>query len=145
MNINQVLIVGRLTRDPEMKALPSGTGVTSFSLATSFKNKDKEETEYHNIVIFGKQAENSHKYLKKGQIALVEGRLKTREWEKEGIKMRTTEIIASRVQFGPNADGSAQKKSHDSGGPGDYSQNKRSHSVLPDYPEDEINPEDIPF
>lgn len=146
------MIGGRLTRDPEMKSLPSGSVVTSFSLATSSSRKGKdggeriEETEYHNITVFGKQAESSAQYLKKGQVAFVEGRLKTRSWEKDGVKQYKTEIIADRVQFGPKTDGAQKAPRTESSGPGDYSQKKKaSPSVLPDYPEDEINAEDIPF
>ena len=105
MYLNKAIIIGNLTRDPELKALPSGTNVTSFSLATNrnWKNKDgnkQEEVEFHNITVFGKQAESSAQYLKRGQSALVEGRLQTRSWEKDGAKHYRTEIVADRVQFG---------------------------------------------
>lgn len=136
-----------------MKSLPSGSAVTTFSLATSSTRKGKdderiEETEYHSIVVFGKQAENCARFLRKGQIAAVDGKLKTRSWEKDGSKQYRTEIIADRVQFGPSESGGQKKESgrKESSGPGDYSQNRKSSpSVLPDYPEDEINPDDIPF
>ena len=138
MNINKSIIAGRLTRDPELKALPSGQHVCNFSLATSENYTDRdgnkqESTEYHNIVVYGKQAENCAKYLVKGQLALCEGKLTTRSWEKDGQKMYRTEIVAQRVQFGPKAGGSEQSGAQN-----------REPSV-PDYPEDEINPEDIPF
>lgn len=153
MNVNSAMIIGRLVRDPEMKSLPSGSAVTTFSLATSSTRKGKdderiEETEYHSIVVFGKQAENCARFLRKGQIAAVDGKLKTRSWEKDGSKQYRTEIIADRVQFGPSESGGQKKESgrKESSGPGDYSQNRKSSpSVLPDYPEDEINPDDIPF
>lgn len=108
MNLNSVTIAGRLTKNPELKALPSGQNVCNFSLATSKTYKDKdgnqqESTEYHNIVVFGKQAENCAKYLLKGQLALVEGELSTRSWEKDGTKHYRTEIVAQRVQFGPKS------------------------------------------
>lgn len=135
MNFNKVLVAGRLTRDPELKALPSGGHVCNFSLATnhSYKNKSGETVdtpEYHNVVVFGAAAENSARYLTKGAIALVEGRLQTRSWDKDGQKQYRTEIMADRVQFGPRLSGTPEAK---------------SESVLPDYPQDEINPEDIPF
>ncbi len=152
MYLNKAMIYGNLTRDPEMKALPSGMNVTSFSLATNRTYNDRdgkrqEQVEYHNIVVFGKQADTTAKYLKKGSGAYVEGRLQTRSWEKDGQKLYRTEIVADRVQFGPRSDG---------GGGGSYSggaaqaspaQNPQdAHaSVLPDYPEEDINPEDIPF
>ena len=128
MNFNSVTIAGRLTRDPEIKALPSGMTCTTFSLATSRKYKDTEETEYHNVVTFDKTAEACGKYLLKGQICLVTGRLATRSWDKDGVKMYRTEIIADRVEFGPKA--------------GDV---ERVVTEPSEYPEEEINPEDIPF
>ncbi len=151
MYLNKAMIYGNLTRDPEMKALPSGMNVTSFSLATNRTYNDRdgkrqEQVEYHNIVVFGKQADTAAKYLKKGSGAYVEGRLQTRSWEKDGQKLYRTEIVADRVQFGPRSDG---------GGGGNYggaaqaspAQNPQDAqaSVLPDYPEEDINPEDIPF
>lgn len=106
MYINSATIYGNLTRDPEMKALPSGMSVTNMSVATNRTYNDKdgkkqEETEYHNVVVFGKTAENCAKYLTKGAGVLVEGRLQTRSWEKDGQKQYRTEVVAERVQFGP--------------------------------------------
>lgn len=145
------MIIGRLVRDPETKALPSGSMVATFSLATSSTRKGKnderiEETEYHSIVVYGKQAENCGRYLKKGQIAAVDGKLKTRSWEKDGAKQYRTEIVADRVQFGPSGDGEQKQKSdRQSNRSESYPRKQSSPSVLPDYPEDEINPDDIPF
>lgn len=106
MYINKAMVYGNLTRDPEMKALPSGQNVTSMSIATNRTYNDKdgnkqEQVEYHNIVVFGKTAENVAKYLTKGSSAFVEGRLQTRSWEKDGQKQYRTEIVAETVQFGP--------------------------------------------
>ncbi len=148
MYLNKAIIIGNLTRDPEIKALPSGIQVTSFSIATNRVYKDKsgnkkEETDFHNIVVFGRQAETCGQYLKKGQNAMVEGRLQTRSWEKDGAKQYRTEIIADRVQFGVRANGAA------GGAPkGDTSSAPANNSVAEEqieYPSDEINPEDIPF
>ncbi len=105
MYLNKAMVYGNLTRDPEMKSLPSGQQVTSMSIATNRTWNDKdgkkqEEVEYHNIVVFGKQAENCAKYLTKGSGVYVEGRLQTRSWDKDGVKMYRTEIIAETVQFG---------------------------------------------
>ena len=105
MYLNLAIVVGNLTRDPEPRSLPSGQPVTSFSLATNRVWKDKngerkEQSEFHNIVVFGKTAESVAQYLKKGDSALVEGRLQTRSWESDGIKKYRTEIVANRVQFG---------------------------------------------
>lgn len=108
MYLNKVMVYGNLTRDPEMKALPSGSNVTSMSIATNRTWTDKdgkkqEEADYHNIVVFGKTAENCAKYLTKGTAAYVEGRLQTRSWEKDGVKQYRTEIVADTVQFGPKS------------------------------------------
>lgn len=110
MFINKAMLMGNLCANPEMKALPSGSTVTNFSIATNrvYNDKDgnkQEEAEFHNVVVFGKQAENVAKYLTKGSSAFVEGRLQTRSWDKDGVKMYRTEIIADIVQFGPKSGG----------------------------------------
>ena len=110
MYLNKTTIIGNLTRDPELKALPSGIKVANFSLATNrtFKDKDgnkQEEVEYHNCVAFGNQGENIAKYMKKGSQLLVEGRLKTSSWEKEGQKFYKTEIVVEGSQFGSKPTG----------------------------------------
>jgi len=116
MNVNSVTIAGRLTKDAELKALPSGSNVCNFSLATSeYYEKDgekQESTEFHNIVVFGRQAENCAKYLAKGQLALVQGKLQTRSWEKDGVKHYRTEVVAMIVQFGPKSSGEANSEPH---------------------------------
>ncbi len=149
MYLNKAMIYGNLTRDPEMKALPSGMQVCSFSLATNrvFNDRDgkrQEIADYHNVVVFGKQAENCAKYLSKGNSAYVEGRMQTRSWDKDGVKQYRTEVIADRVQFGPKG-GSSAPSGNAGAGAASTGSNDRSASVLPDYPEEEINPEDIPF
>lgn len=148
MYLNKAMIYGNLTRDPEMKSLPSGIQVTSFSVATNrvYNDRDgkrQEQADYHNIVVFGRQAETSAQYLKKGSGVYVEGRLQTRSWDKDGVKQYRTEVVADRVQFGPRTDG---------GGGGNYQANAGTASApqqdapaMPDYPNEEINPEDIPF
>ena len=141
------MVFGNLTRDPEMKALPSGMNVTSFSVATNrrFKDRDgnyQDAVDYHNIVVFGRQAETSAQYLHKGSSAYIEGRLQTRSWEKDGQKQYRTEIVADRVQFGPksgeNAGGGAPANNTPATDAG-------SAPAAPNYPDEEINPEDIPF
>ena len=112
MNCNKAIVAGNLTRDPELKALPSGANVTNFSIATNRTYNDaegnpQEQAEFHEIVVFGKQAENCAKYLTKGSLALVEGRLQTRSWDKDGVTMKRTEIVADSVQFGPKGNQSA--------------------------------------
>lgn len=107
MNLNKVFLIGRLTRDPEIKNLPSGTKVCQIGLATDrfFTNKEgkkQQETEFHNVVLFGRLAEIASQYLKKGSLVYVEGRLRTRSWENgNGNKKMKTEIIAERIQLGP--------------------------------------------
>lgn len=138
MNLNKIHLIGRVTKDPEVKALPSGVQVCSFSLATNRTWKDKdgakqEETDFHNVVAFGKQAEVIGQYVKKGQLLFVEGRNKTRTWEHptHKINMYRTEIIVENFQFGPKAGNTAAATSSDDSGI--------------DFPEEEINPDDIPF
>lgn len=103
--INKAILVGRLGKDPEVRYTPDGMMVTSFSLATDEQRKDKngervKTTEWHRIVTFGKLAEICGKYLVKGKLIYLEGRLQTRAWEdKEGNKRSTTEIIASNMQM----------------------------------------------
>ena len=108
--LNKALVMGNLTRDPELKGLPSGSTVCNFSIATNRTWKDKEgnkqeEPEFHNIVVYGKQADSCGQYLKKGQEALVEGRIQTRSWEGEdGKKNYRTEIVGESVTFGRKGD-----------------------------------------
>ncbi|HEU4677447.1 MAG TPA: single-stranded DNA-binding protein [Candidatus Paceibacterota bacterium] len=142
MYLNKAMVYGNLTRDPELKSLPSGMQVCSFGIATNRVYKDRdgkraEQTDYHNIVVFGRQAETCAQYLKKGAGAFVEGRLQTRSWEQDGAKQYRTEIIADRVQFGPKSTGG--------GAPMGASPKAEPAGNAPEYPEEEINPEDIPF
>ncbi len=147
MYLNKAMIFGNLTRDPELKSLPSGIQVCSFSIATNRVYKDKEgkkveQTDYHNVVVFGRQAETSAQYLKKGASAYIEGRIQTRSWEAEGVKQYRTEIVADRVQFGPRTGGTTGGGAPASSG----AQNSApAQSGAPEYPEEDINPEDIPF
>jgi single-strand DNA-binding protein len=104
-SVNKVILVGNLGRDPEMRYLPSGDAVASFSVATTETWKDKngqrqEQTEWHRISMFGKQAEVAGQYLKKGSSVYIEGRLQTRKWtDKEGHERQTTEVRADRMQM----------------------------------------------
>ncbi len=145
MYLNKALIIGNLTRDPELKSLPSGVKVTSFSIATNSVWKDKdgnkqESTEFHNIVVFGRQAETTAQYLKKGSNALVEGRLQTRSWEQEGQKKYRTEIVADRVQFGTRKEGGDNTQAQTS-----TPAQKKDELETIEYPQEDINPDDIPF
>lgn len=136
MYINKVQIYGNITRDPELKALPSGSNVCSFSVATNrtYKKNDgtkAEDAQFHNVVAFGKTAELIAQYMRKGSTIYVEGRLQTRSWEtKDGGKRYTTEIIAENMQFGPRSSRQDDAVSDDSS---------------QDDPGAEIDSEDIPF
>jgi len=151
MYLNKAMVYGNLTRDPEMRSLPSGQTVTNFSLATNRTWKDQngakqESTDYHNIVVFGRQAETANQYLKKGNSAFVEGRMQTRSWEQDGQKRYRTEIVADNVQFGPKGSGSGsfgQEARGDETAEPVPAKTGKSDAI--DYPEDEINPDDIPF
>ena len=151
MYINKVMLYGNLTRDPELRALPSGGNVASFGVATNrvFKKADgskQEATEFHNVVVFGRQAETCAQYLKKGSPAYVEGRIQTRSWDKDGAKQYKTEIVAERVQFGPRATGTGGGAPRSEGSIGDAEapQNAPKGEGI-DYPQEDINPDDIPF
>lgn len=109
MNLNKTFVLGRLTQDPNRRNLPSGNPVVSFGVATNryYTTQDgqkQEEVEFHNIVIFGKLAETAAQYLRKGSMVLIEGRLKTRNWQDaSGVRHYKTEVIAERMQLGPRA------------------------------------------
>ncbi len=161
MNLNKVFIIGNLTRDPELKALPSGTPVASFGVATNRVWKDQqgqkqEDVQFHNIVVFGRQAEIVQQYLIKGKSVLIEGRIQTRNWDApDGIKRNRTEIVAERVQFGPR--GTSQGGfNQGGGGQGGFnkqqpaSQEEVDSSIKEDLPEidigeGDIRAEDLPF
>lgn len=107
VNLNKVFILGNVTKDPEVRSLPSGQQVTSFSIATNRfytagSGEKKQEAEFHNIVCFGKLADISSRYLNKGSLVFIEGRIKTRNWTNtSGAKQYRTEIIAETLQLGP--------------------------------------------
>jgi len=128
MNLNKVFVLGNVTRDPEARSLPSGAQVTSFSIATNRFYTDgtgqkKEEAEFHNIVCFGKLADISSRYLNKGSMVLIEGRIKTRNWvNQQGAKQYRTEIIAESLQLGPKNSGAASGSGYKSSGYGKQSQ-----------------------
>ncbi len=151
MYLNKVFLYGNLTRDPELKALPSGSQVANFGLATNRTYKDKngqkqEATEFHNIVAFGRTAEVIAQYCKKGRPIFVEGRITTRSWDdkESGKKNYRTEIVVENFQFG--ADGGKGGASSDAGqsAPRDEQPTPKSGEEI-QYPDEQINPEDIPF
>ena len=152
MYLNKAIVIGNLTRDPELRSLPSGIKVCSFSLATNRVWKDKnggrqESADYHNVVVFGRQAETVAQYMKKGSSILVEGRMQTRSWDDKtsGEKKYRTEIVADRTQFGPKGSGSAGGGTSSAGGASKGPANTGPEEDTIEYPEEDINPEDIPF
>src|SRR5256885_10247268 len=125
MSVNKVILVGRLGRDPETRYTGSGQAVANFSLATDESYKDRngerqKRTEWHKIVVWGKQAEIAQQYLKKGSLIFIEGRIQSREWQdKEGQKRTSFEIVASNFRMlGGRAEGAAAAGAGASGGAG---------------------------
>lgn len=153
MYLNKVFLIGNLTRDPELKALPTGTKVASISLATNRVWKDQkgarqESTEYHNVVAFGRQAEVMAQYAKKGSSLYIEGRIQTRSWDaQDGQKKYRTEIILEGFQFGPRGGGAGAPQGRSNGvGDGEAPQKDAPADLdTIEYPDEEINLEDIPF
>lgn len=110
MNLNKVLLIGRLTQDPETRATPGGQTVTTIRMATNrtwtnqTSGQKQESTEFHTVVAWGRLAEIASQYLKRGGLVLIEGRLQTRTWTgKDTIKRYTTEIVAENLQLGPRS------------------------------------------
>ncbi len=144
-NLNKVMLIGRLTRDPEMRYTPSGQPVTSFSIATNRwsggDGERKETADFHNIVAWniGKRtlAETTAQYLKKGSLVYVEGRLQTRSWEgQDGQKRRTTEVVANDVQFLDSRGSGSQ----DDRQPAEAGTGRGGDAGVRD-----VDPDDIPF
>ncbi len=136
--INKVILIGRLGKDPEVRYTPDGLMVTNFNIATDEVRKDKsgervKQTEWHRIVTFGKLAEISAKYLSKGKLIFIEGRIQTRAWEdKDGNKRYNTEIIANNMQM---LDAKGAAKGDDAG-----------YESLPPFPDSgPLSEEDVPF
>ena len=145
MNINKVLLFGNLTRDPEVRSLPSGAQVASMGIATNRTWKDKEgkkqeAVEYHNIVAFGRLAEIIAQYARKGSSLFVEGRMQTRSWDDKnsGEKKYRTEVIVENFQFGPKRGTASPTK--DEPAPAAESQEETI-----EYPVEDIKTDDIPF
>lgn len=153
MYINKALLYGNLTRDPEIKSLPSGISVVTFSIATNRVYKDKngakqEAVDFHNIVAFGKQAETINQYLKKGNGVFIDGRIQTRSWDgQDGKKQYRTEIVVDNFQFGPKPGMGGGSYGGASGAPAVKSAPAAKQPELDtiEYPEEDVNPNDIPF
>jgi len=146
MNLNKIFLIGRLTRDPEIKTLPSGQSVVNFGLATSRYFTDKsgqkqQETDFHNIVLFGRVADIASQYLTKGSLTFLEGRIRTRSWQdSSGNKRYRTEVIVERLQLGPKSAGKVTPPEQ---------KEPKSKIQEQDIPiieeEEEINVKNIPF
>ncbi len=159
MNLNKVQLIGRLTRDPEIRTTPSGQTVATLSIATNRTWNDKagqkqEKSEFHNIVIWGRLAEIAGQYLTKGQEAYFEGRLETRSYTgKDGVERRTTEVVAENMQMGSRAQGvSSSAPRPQSAGAAALAGKPNQAPVAEEIPtinldesEDEIRLEDVPF
>jgi single-strand DNA-binding protein len=159
MNVNKVLLVGRLTRDPEIRNTPSGQTVASISMATNRFWKDKsgqrqDQTEFHNVVLWGRLAEIAGQYLTKGQEAYIEGRLQTRKYTaKDGAERRTTEVVAENMQLGSRAQGSAPRPAGSYNAPSAPSRpaapateaEEEIPTINLDEEQDEVRIEDVPF
>ena len=165
MFVNKVMLYGNLTRDPELRQLPSGINVANLGVATNryYTNQQGEridEAEFHNVVLFGRLADLAQQYLTKGGGIFIEGRLRTSSWDDKetGQKRYRTEIVGEQMQFGPRRDGgggSGQSGVQQQGTPpaqppapsgGTPSASANSAPAkTPDYPKATINPDDIPF
>lgn len=161
-SLNQVTLMGNLTRDPELRQTPTGQNVTSFSLALNRSYKDqsgewKEVTDYIDIVCWGPLAERVAQYLSKGRRCLVQGRLQSRSWEQDGVKRSKVEVLANDVTFldsrgggGDNEAGEAsespaatEKPSPSNGTKAPKA--KKDDVVIEDIGDEPINLDDIPF
>jgi len=157
MNFNKAIIIGRVTKDPEVRTTPSGQNVASIGVATnrvwnSNSGEKQEKTEFHNIVAWGKLADICGQYLTKGQLVMFEGRLETRTWDgQDGVKRSRTEIIAENMQMGPRAGqksgGYAPQGENVKDSPKPAEKAKFEDAPKPNQSasEEEIKIEDIPF
>ena len=157
-SLNKVMLLGNLTRDPELRYTPQGTAVCTFGMATNRQWKTesgdtRDEAEFHRIVAWTKLAEICANLIKKGRKIYAEGRLSTRSWQaQDGTKRYKTEVIANNIQLGPRSYSSSGGQHSEQGNFNQNANNQPSSSVPPqneletiEYPEEDINPEDIPF
>lgn len=155
-SLNQVTLMGNLTRDPELRQTPNGQNVTSFSLALNRAYKDQsgewqEVTDYVDCVCWGPLAERVAQYLSKGRRCLVQGRLQSRSWEQDGQKRSKVEVLANDVTFldGRSADGGADNSAAPAAEPADKpkpsKKAKKDDVVIEDISDEPINLDDIPF
>lgn len=154
ISINKVTLVGRLTRDPELRTTPSGQTVTSIGLATNRYWKDKsgqrqEKTEFHNVVLWGRLAEIAGQYLTKGQETFIEGRLESRTYTgKDGVERKVTDIVAENLQLGSKpgqGGGSYGSSPRQSEAPKSTPASENIPTINLDEEQGEIRLEDVPF
>jgi single-strand DNA-binding protein len=154
-SLNQVTLMGNLTRDPELRQTPTGQNVTSFSLALNRSYKDasgewQEATDFIDIVAWGPLAERVSQYLSKGRRCLVQGRLQSRSWEQEGQKRSKVEVLANDVTFldsrgGSDSEGGTAASSPTSAPAKPTPSKKTDDVVIEDIGDEPINLDDIPF
>lgn len=154
MNVNKVILVGRLTRDPEVRTTPSGQTVTSIGLATgrtwTDKNGQKQEkTEFHSVIFWGRTAEVAGQYLIKGQEIFIEGRLESRKYTgKDGVERKTTDVIAESFQFGSKPQGANRSNYSASAQTAPREQSQKEEQIPTinlDEEQGEVRIEDVPF
>ena len=153
MNFNKAIVIGRVTKDPEIRTTPNGQNVASIGLATNRvwntnSGERQEKVEFHSIVAWGKLADICGQYLSKGQLVLFEGRLETRTWEgQDGIKRSKTEIIAENMQMGPRtkSSGGGENTSYQAENKSTVNDNQNKNADDGNNKEEEIKIEDIPF
>lgn len=157
--VNKVILVGTCGQDPDVRYLPNGNAVTNLSLATSEQWTDKqtsqkvEKTEWHRVSLFGKVAEIAGEYLRKGSQVYIEGKLQTREWEKDGIKRYTTEIVVdmqgTMQLLGSRPQDGQQRQAHPQAGAARQQPAPRAQQAAPQQNQQGAPPEsfddDIPF
>ena len=143
--VNKVILVGRLGKDPEVRHLENGATVANFSMATSETYKDRqtgerrEQTEWHNVVLWRGLAEVAEKYVKKGDMIYVEGKLRTRSWEKDGVTRYTTEVVGDNMTMLGGGGGNSSQS-------GDYSQSQPApQEATPSQPAASDATDDLPF
>lgn len=147
--VNKVILVGRLGKDPEVRSLDSGVSVANFTMATSESYKDrttgekKEITEWHNIVLWRGLAEVAQKYLHKGDMVYVEGKLRTRSWEKDGVTRYTTEVVADNMTMLSTGRGGSSASSSDMNSGASSSSERSSHEAFRAPVENSTD--DLPF
>lgn len=155
MDLNKVMIIGRLTRDPELRSTPNGASVCQLGLATNFvytnqqSGQKVEQVEYHNVVLWRKLAEIANQYLKKGRRVYIEGRLQTRSWDgKDGVKRSRTEIVADNMIMLDGGQGAGSMR--DSSPANQADEQQLAEEELPTIQQDsnaseDVSVEDIPF